>query len=55
MTDGYDLELDKEKQPDLWDDWPRVVDFYEMITDFYEDIESVTCYQKDEGCDSEEE
>jgi len=55
VADGYDDDLDKEKQPELWDWWPRVDDFYEMVTDFYRDIESVTCYQEEDDCDSEEE
>ena len=55
VADGYDLNVDQCKQPGLWDWWPRVDDFYGMVTDYYKDSSSVTCYQEDEDCDSEEE
>ena len=55
VADGYDLKVDRDKQPGLLDWWPRVEDFYGMVTDYYKDSYSVTCYQEDDDCDSEEE
>ena len=55
VADGYDRKVDKDKQPGLWDWWTRVEDFYGMVTDYYKDSYSVTCYQEDDDCDSDEE
>ena len=55
VADGYDLKVDQDKQPGLCDWWPRVADFYGMVTDYYKDSCSVTCYQEDDDCDSEDE
>ena len=55
VADGFDLDVEKEKQPGLWDWWPRVDDFYDMVTDYYKDSDTVTCFQEYDDCSSEEE
>ena len=55
IQDGYDMSMDADDQPQLYEKWERTEDFYEMITKYYENDRSVKCYQKGGDCESEEE
>lgn len=55
IQDGYDMSMDADDQPQLYENWERTEDFYEMITKYYENDRSVKCYQKGGDCESEEE
>ena len=54
--DGFDGSKSAEEQEDEWNVWSfEGTALYELITDYYEDKDGVTVYQKDDDCGSEEE
>ena len=55
IQDGYDMSMDADDQPQLYENLERTENFYEMITKYYEKYCSVKCHQKDGDCESEEE
>ena len=41
IQDGYDVGMDADDQPQLYENWERTEDFYEIITKYYENDRSV--------------